>query len=870
MVSSVAQGRFAAEFATFLAATAGVALVGLRAELLSRSWWSRLLLVIGFVALGATAFLQGSLITRDHADVVDAAVEGVGLVAVALGSIDWAGDEGPRRLLWLGLAVIGVSLGLVQSGQAGAGDVVLGAGAVLIGLALLSASRRSVAARVAASSAGTLLAVVLVLSVALSTVLSRNIQQNVTHRIDVQAAGETSLIEQAGETNALVIARSASLVLSAIPNDGAHLYALARASNPQPDAGLSAILGLLRTNLIQQVSLLYVNQAGHILGVSQASNVDQATLTGVVGSVPVQQAISRGVITTSSERGSVETVGSVAAAVGVVPVSIKDPATGFLLYPGVLVAVQPLDDAYLAVRAQLEKIGLELVSRSSVLARAGSPADAARVLPLAAQALDSPTPVAPRRAGGRFYSAQVVRAGDGRPVMVLIASTPITEVTDTQDALFRTLFEIALGGTLLALLLAAIVGERIGAGLRVLTQAAQRIQQGDFSATSRVRTDDEVGVLSGAFDSMAGAISDQTAALQRAAEEETALRNQLQAVVAGMGEALVAIDGAGRVTLINRAAEELLDIDGPSAAGRRVEDIIRASADDGSKLAPRLRRPSPGRWSTTAVLTPNRAAAIPVAISSGVLRNATGAVIGAVFVLRDLRPERQVERMKSEFLSRIGHELRTPLTAILGYAEILLRRKVPPQRAGQFHAEIHQAALRLSRIVEMLEFSAAAEAGRTLMRPERTPVGRLVDDVVSEWTERLDGAHAIRRRVARGLPDVNVDRRWLVLSLNELVDNAVKFSPNGGRVSISAAAVDHDGRDAVQISVTDEGMGLGDADLSPMFAEFTQGDASDTRRFGGLGLGLSLVKRVAEAHGGVVTCSSEPRKGSKFSIVLPV
>jgi signal transduction histidine kinase len=870
MLSYAAQGRFAAEFATFLVATAGLALVGLRAELLTRSWWSRLLFVAGFGALAAATFLQGSLITKDQTSVVDAVVQAAGIVAIAVGAIDWAGGRVLREVLWTGLVLMAGAIALVQSHNGSAGDVALGTGAVFVGGALLAASRRSVAARVAASSAGTLLVVVLVLSVALSTVLSRNIQQNVTHRVDVQAAGETSLIEQAGQTNALVMARSASLVLSASPLAVGDLTALSAAAHPQLDAKLSSILAVLRGNLLQEASLLYVNQSGAILAASQASNVDQATLAGVVGSEPVQQAIRRGPITSASERGSVETVGTVAAAVGVEPVSLRDTNTGLLLYPGVLIALQPLDNAYLSVRAQLEKIGLSLVSRSTVLAQAGATVDPARVIPLAGAALDSTSPLSPRRLGDRFYSAQVVRAGDGRPVMALIASTPITDVTDTQNALFRTLFEIALGGTLLALLLAAIVGERIGAGLRTLTQAARRIQRGDYSEPSGVRTDDEVGVLGTAFDSMATSIFEQTAALQKAAEDETALRNQLQAVVAGMGEALVAIDGSGRVTLINRAGEELLDVDAQWAVGRHVEEVITATPDDGSDLVSRLRRPSPGRWSTTITLQSTGRKPVPAAISSGALRGPTGGMAGAVFVLRDLRPEREVERMKSEFLSRIGHELRTPLTAILGYAEILLRRRITQPRAGQFHDEIYQAAQRLSRIVEMLEFSAAAEAGHTLMRPEQTSVKSVVDQVVNGWQERVNGNFALSRRVARGLPEIHADRRWLTLSLNELIDNAVKFSPNGGRVSIVADRAQFDGRDAVSISVLDEGLGVTDADLERMFVDFAQGDASDTRRFGGLGLGLSLVRRVAEAHGGTVSVSSEPRKGSKFSIVLPV
>ena len=111
------------------------------------------------------------------------------------------------------------------------------------------------------------------------------------------------------------------------------------------------------------------------------------------------------------------------------------------------------------------------------------------------------------------------------------------------------------------------------------------------------------------------------------------------------------------------------------------------------------------------------------------------------------------------------------------------------------------------------------------------------------------------------------------MAIDELIDNAVKFSPDGGPVTVtlSAATLNGDGeqRPAVQITVTDQGVGMTAAERRDAFAEFVQGDGSDTRRFGGLGLGLSLVKRVAEAHGGVVVVESVPQKGSKFSIIIP-
>jgi PAS domain S-box-containing protein len=405
----------------------------------------------------------------------------------------------------------------------------------------------------------------------------------------------------------------------------------------------------------------------------------------------------------------------------------------------------------------------------------------------------------------------------------------------------------------------------------VLTEAARRIQEGNFAEPAGVSSADEVGVLASAFDSMAISIAEQTNALQLAAEEETALRSQLEAVVAGMSEALIAVDADGRVTLFNRAAEELLGLDTDDVFGESAGEVLMAQAEDGTPLASRLERPTPARWSTNATVLTELGPRIPVAISAGPLRGHDGTVVGAVLVLRDLRPAQEVERIKSEFLSRIGHELRTPLTSILGYAEILIRRPQSAERAREMHVQIVEAGRRLYRVVQMLEFSAAAEAGRSLLRSETVNVREVVDEVVEGWSGRVNGNHAVARRAARRLPTVRGDRRWLAMAVDELIDNAVKFSPDGGDVlvTVNPATLDGNGRKAVRITVTDHGVGMTPTEEREVFAEFVQADSSDTRRFGGLGLGLSLVKRVAEAHGGYVEVASTPRKGSKFSIIIP-
>jgi len=449
------------------------------------------------------------------------------------------------------------------------------------------------------------------------------------------------------------------------------------------------------------------------------------------------------------------------------------------------------------------------------------------------------------------------------PAVVVVASRSTQQVETVREDLFRTFFVIAFGGTVLALLLAALVGDRIGSGIRRLTSSAEALQRGELGVRSGVRSRDEVGVLGATFDSMAASIEEQTDALEEAAE-------RVEAIVAGMGEALVALDAQGCVTDFNAAAEDLFGITASEARGRPVADVVRAVGEDGSDLTGRIRTLEPGRWSAIGELEVDGVSPVPVAVTTGALRTPDGEMVGAVVVLRDLRGEREVERMKRHFLSRVGHELRTPLTPLIGYSQLLAGREIPPERARSVYTSILSSAKRLERIVEMLEFFASLDAGRQVLKAEPVDVRSLVAQVVDRLGPPLEGTvHALAKRVARDTPRVFADPKWLARSIDELVDNAVKFSPAGGRVVISAGPVEGDPT-LVEIAVRDSGVGMSPSEVDSAFTEWAQGDESDTRSYGGLGLGLALVQRVAEHHRGRVECATAPGKGSKFSILLPV
>ncbi|HEX3539088.1 MAG TPA: ATP-binding protein [Acidimicrobiales bacterium] len=876
MTSTVAQVQFAAEFVTFLVAAAGLALVVLRNELTASRPPERLALTIGFLATALAAFGHGSLLVNGNLEGGIIALRMAGIVALAIGSAMWRDERGvARQLLWAGLVGSTIAAVLEAIGAGRASDAALAAGSILIGAALLVASRRSVAARVAASAAGTLLLVVLVLAVALSAVLSSSVEREELNRLQSRANTEANLATKSFQ--------------SEIPTAhlaGTFLFAKQGLSTDQLTALLSALHGVYPVGGFEV--LVPTSSGAPGAGPTSGSRivaevaVDQPIATTVSGE-PVAQADCGA----PSGTGSLYIIGSriVAVAAWTLCPTVDVPLA-------VMVRVRPLDDAYLAERqADDNSTSLAVVNQNEVLARAG-PLPSVPSLRSVGAAVVSSGSTFTRILGSRYVAAQPILQANLQPIGALVVSTPTSAVVATRDRLFRTLFLIALGGTLIALGLAVVIGDRITAGLRRLTLAAQSIQKGRRGERVGITSDDEVGVLGAAFDSMADSIEEQTRALTAAADDETRLRSRLEAVVAGMGDALVAVDAEGRITDFNQAAEEMTGVTAAKALGETVDDVVKLVNEDGATLGPRLRTPSPSRWGLLATAIDLNGGEFPVAVSTGALRGPGNDLIGQVLVLRDLRREREVERMKTEFLSRVGHELRTPLTGIMGYADFLSRKSVPAERAQLYYEDILVSAKRLLRVVEMLEFFASSGAGRVLLRPEPLDVRQLVEAVVAPWNERLTDPSSITRRVARNLPEINGDRRWLALAVDELIDNAVKFSLGGAQVTVTAAvAVSRSPQDlarfgsgpttggngangggvpVLEIAVMDRGKGMTPEEQASAFSEFVQGDSSDTRQFGGLGLGLSLVQRVVEGHGGTVRCSSFAGRGSTFTIVLPL
>ncbi|HZV96925.1 MAG TPA: HAMP domain-containing sensor histidine kinase [Candidatus Nitrosocosmicus sp.] len=228
---------------------------------------------------------------------------------------------------------------------------------------------------------------------------------------------------------------------------------------------------------------------------------------------------------------------------------------------------------------------------------------------------------------------------------------------------------------------------------------------------------------------------------------------------------------------------------------------------------------------------------------------------------------REIDQAKSEFLSVVSHELRTPLTALEGFAELLLTRAVPPERAARFLRHIHAEARRLGRIVAELLDLSRLEVG---VSPDlkREPIDLAAH--VERQLELFAGVHPGHRfswKVEGPLPAIRADRDALDRVLQNLLSNAVKYSPRGGEVRVAARAA-ADG--LVELRVEDEGVGIPARDIPRIFDKYVRIANQETASVRGLGLGLSLVRALVEAHGGRIEVESEAGKGSIFRVILPV
>jgi two-component system phosphate regulon sensor histidine kinase PhoR len=347
---------------------------------------------------------------------------------------------------------------------------------------------------------------------------------------------------------------------------------------------------------------------------------------------------------------------------------------------------------------------------------------------------------------------------------------------------------------------------------------------------------------------------------RRLSELETD-RARMAAILSGMVEGVLVVDGEGRLRLANDAARRMLNLE-TNLVGRHYVEAVRHPGVVGqlrAALTGEERPPIEVPLDTAGPLGGSR-------IFRAQATPATGDGGGAVLVLHDISDLRRIDRVRRDFVANVSHELRTPLTAVRGYVEALLEEPVESPQRRKFLEVIDRHTARMERLVRDLLRLARLDALQEAAELRPVEVAGLFRSVSTDLSERVERQRIrVDIEVAADAATVHADSTKLHDALRNLMENAVNYSPEGGRIRLAASIEG----ERVLLSVADEGPGVPDADLQRVFERFYRVDKSRTVDPGGTGLGLSIVRHLVELHGGRVRAENRREGGALFTIALP-
>jgi len=450
-----------------------------------------------------------------------------------------------------------------------------------------------------------------------------------------------------------------------------------------------------------------------------------------------------------------------------------------------------------------------------------------------------------------LYAAVAIRH-EGRLVGVSRVALSLRGVKEQGADLQRAVtVALALAFALTALLSAALSSPLAGP-LHEVMDAARRFAQGDLTARSRVRRSDELGELARIVNRSADQLQERITEIARD-------RARTEAILSAMADGVMAVDHRGMVLLANQALRAAHDLKEP--VGRHYLEVVRQR--EVGALLEEVMGTGDRRVSEVVMLRGGRAYAVTGVRFPG----PEGEPPGAVLTFHDVTERHRVERLRRDFVANASHELRTPLTSVRGFVEALEDGALEePSTARRFLAKIRTHADRMAAMVSNLLELSRLESGERPPRYETLRPADAVEEVVASLGEQARARQIVLSTDAADAPPVVSDGDRLRHILENLLENAVKYTPQGGHVGVSARAAE-DG--SVVFEVADDGPGIPPEHLPRIFERFYRVDKARSREMGGTGLGLSIVKHLAEGMGATVSVASEPGRGTRFSVRIP-
>ena len=463
-----------------------------------------------------------------------------------------------------------------------------------------------------------------------------------------------------------------------------------------------------------------------------------------------------------------------------------------------------------------------------------------------------------------MYRAVLMKTAQETSPLVLRVGIPMVMLDHELSEVRQHLF-LALGvAFLITLSLSVWLAHSITKPLSDIASAARQLGSGNQALHIRTTAQGEVGLLASTLNHMV----DQ---LHAKIDELSEDRTQLLAVLTSMVEGVMVLDYRGHVLQVNPALERMFGISRIDARGRPCTELFRHQRLN-ELVAFILQSPAHHQDEIVLPLT-GRCLQIEASPAGGKGENEACVVL----VFHDITELRRLEKIRTDFVANVSHELRTPLTSIKGYVEALLDgAKDDPVASKNFLDIILKQSDRLDLIIEDLLELSKIESGRVSLKEEPLELQALVERTLSMVKPMADKKrHHLVTAIMPLLPPVAGDEDRLAQVLSNLLDNAIKYTPAGGTITVSAAwasssRISERPATAIDLSVADTGIGIPEQDRPRVFERFYRVDKARSRELGGTGLGLAIVKHIVEGHGGHVWVEANHPQGSRFVVRLPL
>lgn len=427
----------------------------------------------------------------------------------------------------------------------------------------------------------------------------------------------------------------------------------------------------------------------------------------------------------------------------------------------------------------------------------------------------------------------------------------ISEIT----IIFLTSSVIAI---ILSLVLANMVSRALTDPIREMQVQAKRIAAGDYSGEVTVYSHDELGTLAILINELSSEVESGQASLD-------AERRRLDSVLSNMSDGVIATNRQGQIVIVNNMAAKMLNHATEYIVGRNILDILAIEEVDSiSELFEEGRDylvTGQGPYQDRIYRT-----------SFALIQGESGYVSGTVCVMHDVTEQQQLDNEQKEFVSNVSHELRTPLTSMRSYIEALIDGAWKDEELAPQFLDVAQSETdRMIRMIQDLLHLSRIDQGRSELQLEIIDLNAMVKQIVERFEilltseEYADKNYRIETKLLEDLAFVEIDPDRMTQVIDNILNNAIKYSPDGGTIFVHLTMSESE----VILSVRDQGMGIPSEDLDKIFQRFYRVDRARSRAMGGTGLGLAISKEVVEQHGGRIWAESTLDVGTEFFVSLP-